>query len=264
MSRPASAGPLAGRRIVVTRRLEQGEGLAARLAGLGAEVIEVPTIDVAPPPDFGPLDAALRQLHRYDWLVFTSANAVRAAADRMQGLGLDATIVGRGTAVASVGPATSDAIRARFPGADVVQPHADFRAEGLAEALVSRGVRGQRFLVPLSDRARSALKDALEVAGGAVDAVVAYATVSPPGLGDQVSALAREGVDLVTFASPSAVENLASAAGELARALPAAVIGPVTESAARAAGLDVRAVAEPSTAEGLVDAVVRLLGRRSS
>jgi uroporphyrinogen-III synthase len=264
MTAPASSGPLAGRRIVVTRRPEQGETLVTRLAELGAEVIELATIEIAPPPDPGPLDAGLRQLHRYDWLVFTSANAVRAVADRMAGLGLDATGVGRGTAVASVGPATTAAIRARFPGGEVVQPNADFRAEGLAEALVSRGVRGQRFLVPLSDRARSVLKDALESAGGVVHAVVAYATVTPPGLSGRVGSLAREGFDLLTFASPSAVENLASAAGDRVRGLPAAVIGPVTEAAARTAGLDVRAVAEPSTAAGLVDAVVRLLSTRSA
>jgi uroporphyrinogen-III synthase len=249
----------------VTRRLEQGEGLAARLAELGAEVVELPTIAIGPPSDASPLDAALRQLHRYDWMVFTSANAVGAVADRMASLGLDVTIVGRGTAVASVGPATTGAIQARFPGGEaVLQPHADFRAEGLVEALVSRGVRGQRFLVPLSDRARSVLKDGLESAGGLVEAVVAYATVPPPGLGERVVALARLGFDIATFASPSAVENLAAAAGDLAEGLPAAVIGPVTEAAARAAGLDVRAVAEPSTAEGLVGAVVRLLSTRSA
>jgi uroporphyrinogen-III synthase len=97
-----------------------------------------------------------------------------------------------------------------------------------------------------------------------VDGVVAYVTVPPHGLGPRLEELARQGFDLLTFASPSAVENLMAAAGAGARGLPAAVIGPVTEAAARAAGLDVRAVAEPSTAEGLVTAVVRLLGTRSA
>jgi uroporphyrinogen III methyltransferase/synthase len=258
-------GPLAGRRIAVTRRPEQAGTLVARLAELGADVVELPTVAIVPPEDWRPLDDALRQLHRYDWIVFTSANAVTSVADRLSAEDLDGGAIGRGTAVAAVGPATAQAFRERFPGREVeIQPRAEFRAEGLAEALTSRGIAGQRFLVPLSDRARPVLKEAIEAAGGRVDAVVAYRTAPPETLAERVRDLAEQGVDLLTFASPSAVENLVAAAGDAARGLPAAVIGPVTEASARRAGLDVRVVAEPSTVEGLVAALVRLLDTRSA
>jgi uroporphyrinogen III methyltransferase / synthase len=259
-----TGGPLAGRRIVVTRRPEQAGALVARLAELGAEVIELPTVCMGPPEDWGPLDEALRELHRYDWLVFTSANAVASVSERLTALGADKGTVGRGTALASVGPATTDAIHAHFPEVEVrVQPSREFRAEGLGEALTSRVIDGQRFLLPVSDRSRPVLTDMLVAAGGRVDAVVAYRTLPPEGLAARVQTLAEHGIDLLTFASPSAVQNLA-AAGAAIRGLPAAVIGPVTEAAARREGLDVRVVADPSTAEGLVAAAVRIFTTRSA
>jgi uroporphyrinogen III methyltransferase/synthase len=261
----AAGASLAGRRIVVTRRPEQAGALTARLRALGADVVELPTVAIGPPEDWAALDGALRDLHRYDWLVVTSANAVAAVADRLESLGLGRSTVGRGTAVASVGPATTEALLARFPDATVdLQPVAEFRAEGLAEALTARPIAGQRFLLPVSDRARPFLREALAAAGARVDAVVAYRTLPPEQLREHVKSLIHGGFDALVFASPSAVENLAKVAGEAVRALPAAVIGPVTEAAARKAGLDVRVVAEPSTADGLVAGLVRLLGTRPS
>src|SRR5271169_130076 len=231
--RAADAPPLEGLRIVVTRRPEQARTLVERLTALGAQVKELPTVAIAPPEDPSGLDAALHELHRYDWIVFTSANAVGAVADGLARLGLDAAPVGRSLLVASVGPTTSDAVLKRFPGASVaLQPHADFRAEGLVEALLSRGVAAQRFLLPLSDHAGSALSEAISRGGGRADGIVAYRTIAPEDLGPSLRALLEQGVDLVTFASPSAVQNLAAGAGELVGRMKAAVIGPVTEAAA--------------------------------
>ncbi len=259
-----TAGALVGRRIVVTRRPEQAGALVQHLAELGAEVVELPTVFIGPPEDWAPLDDALGRLHRYDWLVFASANAVASVSDRFGVLGVDKTAVGRSTALASVGPATTEAIHAYFPGAHVeVQPYQEFRAEGLAEALTSRRIEGQQFLLPGSDRTRPTLREKLLAAGARVDAVVAYRTLPPEGLAVRVRDLTGQGIDLLTFASPSAIQNLA-AAGAAIRGLPAAVIGPVTEAAARNEGLDVRVVAEPSTTEGLVAAIVRLFATRSA
>jgi uroporphyrinogen-III synthase len=259
MSRDAGpVQPLTGRHILVTRRPEQSAELREGLVALGALVTELPTIEIAPPEDARPLDEALSSLHRYDWIVFTSANAVSAVAERMSGLGLRGTGLGGGASVASVGPSTTEAILECFPGTEIaLQPVARFRAEGLIEALRTRGIRGQRFLLPVSDRARDALAVALLADGGDVEVVIAYRTIAPQGLRARVQEILSMGVDLVTFASPSAVENLAVAAGAAARGLPAAVIGPVTEAAARAAGLEVRVTADPSTAEGLVAAIAR-------
>ncbi len=243
----------------MTRRPEQSAGLVSRLETLGAEVEAVPAIEIAPAQDPGPLDRALAGLHRYDWIAFTSANAVLAVADRLSMLGLPLST--RGVSLASVGPATTEAIRERFPEDDVaLQPVADFRADGLAEALLARGVRGQRFLLPVSDRARLVLGRALTTAGATVDTVEAYRTVPPAALAERIGDILLSRLDLVVFASPSAVETLSAVAGPRLMGLPVAVIGPVTEEAARRAGLDVRAVANPSTTEGLLGAILRHFG----
>jgi uroporphyrinogen III methyltransferase/synthase len=242
--------PLAGRRFVVTRRPEQAGGLAALLRAAGAEVLEVPAIAIAPPEDASALDAALAGLDRFDWVVFTSANAVQAVAGRP-------ARPAHWPRLASVGPATSRALeQALGRGPDLV-PEADFRAEGLAAAFVRAGVAGRRVLLPVSDRARETLEAALRAAGAEVTRVVAYRTVAPADAVGALAAALAGGVDLVLFASPSAAENVALALGPGARLPACAVIGPVTEAAAHSAGFDVAVVAQPSTAEGLVASLVR-------
>ncbi len=253
--------PLAGRRIVVTRRPEQSGWLCARLEEMGATVIELPLVEVALPAEMAPLDDALRRLDRYDWAVFTSANAVRSVSERMTDLGIGERGLTR-RKIASVGPATTRTLRACFPGVAVSVEASKHDAETLLEELAA-GARGLRFLLPTSDRARDVLPGGLREAGAEVDVVVAYRTVAPAGLRDQVLGGLRHGADLVTFASPSAVENLMAAAADVAGGVKAAVIGPVTEQACRRAGIEVRVVAEPSTAEGLVAAIARHLARPS-
>ena len=248
--------PLAGRRVLVTRRPEQSRALTSRLREAGAEVVELPLIEIQPAEDSAALDAALARLHAYDWLVFTSANAVRALADRLKALGLAQASVGQATAVASVGPATSEAFREAFPKGRVsLEPAAEHRAEALLAAFRSRGVTGERFLLPVSDRGRRVLADGLREAGARVDAITAYRTRPAPDLPARLPAILKKGLDIAVFASPSAVASFVAAAGPPAHAFPAAVIGPVTREAAEAAGLDVRVVAGVSSAEGLLAAL---------
>jgi uroporphyrinogen-III synthase len=263
-------GTLDGRRLVVTRRKGQASRLVDLLEDRGAAVLEVPAIEIVAPPDTAPLDAALEALERYDWVVFTSANAVSAVLGRIAVLGLEPRLGARGPGsparegprVASVGPATTAALRSAFPADPVsLEPEAGFRAAALVEALAKRGVRGTRVLVPGSTRARDELAAGLRGLGAEVDVVAAYATVEPPGLEEAVRGCLSAGFDLALFASPSAVEGFAGAAGARGRGLAVAVIGPTTEAAAGAAGMDVRAVASPSTAEGLVAAAERVLAR---
>jgi uroporphyrinogen-III synthase len=264
---------LAGRRLVVTRRAGQSSRLVGLLEERGARVLEVPAIEIVAPPDTAPLDEALAGLARYDWVVFTSANAVAAVLGRMVVLGLEPRLGARGAGpsarkgprVASVGPATTVALRSTFPADEVsLEPETGFRAAALLEAFARRGVREARVLVPGSTRARDELSLGLRELGAEVDVVAAYATVEPPGLEEAVRACLGAGFDLALFASPSAVEAFAGAAGPGAQGLAVAVIGPTTEAAARAVGMDVRAVASPSTAEGLVAAAERALGGPSS
>lgn len=253
-------GTLAGRRLVVTRRKGQSSRLVELLQERGASVLEVPAIEIAAPPDWGPLDEALSSLSRYEWVILTSANAVSALLTRIVVLGLAPRLGAQGAKLASVGKATTAAVQASFPADRVaLEPDTDFRAAALLEIFGRRGVKGSRILVPASTRARRELPDGLRALGAEVDVVAAYAVIEPPGLSEAVGRCLDDGFDLALFASPSAVEAFATAAGERARGAPAVVIGPTSEAAARAAGLDVRGVASPSTAEGLVATAERIL-----
>lgn len=229
-----------------------------RLLELGATVVEIPAIAVAPPEDTTVFDSALARLDGYDWLIFTSANAVQALAERLETLGRPVTLPMPRPRIASVGPATSAVIAERFAGrAADVQPKSAFRAEGLLAAFAETPLDGQRFLLPVADRARDVLAAGLRASGANVETLVAYRTVMPPDLPDRIAAQIAGGVDLALFASPSAVENFATAAGEGVRGLATVVMGPITERAARDLGLDVRDVASPSTLEGLIAATLR-------
>jgi uroporphyrinogen-III synthase len=250
-------GGLDGRRILVTRRPEQSRALTDALAAHGAEVVEVPLVALAPPADPGALRRAVAALAHYDWLVLTSANAVDALAGALEppAQALPATL-----RVASVGPATTRAIRERLRADVALEPTRDFQAEGLLEAFEAVDVASRRFLLPVSDKARETLPFGLRARGAVVDVVIAYRTVTPPGTASAISRAAADRIDLVTLASPSAVEGFVTALAGRTRGIPAAVIGPVTERAARAAGLDVQVVASPATADGLVDAIQRHFG----
>jgi uroporphyrinogen-III synthase len=242
------AGALRGRRVLVTRRWPE---LMSALAAEGAIAHEVPLIEVRPPSDSGPLDEALRGLARYQWLVFTSANAVEAVAARMTAL---AVPLETGIRLASVGPATTEAIDRAWPGTEVaIAPATDFRGAGLVTAFVSEPLEGRRILLPVSDRAGETVERGLSGRGARVDRVIAYRTLATSGEG--LSECLRAGVDVVVFASPSAVEAFVGATGAPARAVPAAVIGPTTAETARAGGLAVLAIAQPSTVEGLLAAL---------
>jgi uroporphyrinogen-III synthase len=254
--------PLQDRRILVTRRREQAGDLVDALQALGATVVEVPLIAQAPPEDTAPLDGALGRLASYEWLAFTSANAVAAVAERLARLGARLPAAIR---LASVGPTTAQAVAERFTGRRPdLQPDSAYRAEGLVEAFRAIALAGRRVLLPVSDRARDTLAAGLRAQGADVEAVTAYRMVTPDGVGSRLERAAADGIDLVILASPSAVEGLVGALGDRARGLAIAVIGPVTEEAARQAGLDVRAVAFPATAGGLAAAAQRLFQRPGS
>jgi uroporphyrinogen-III synthase len=249
---------LAGWRVLVTRQPEQARGLAEALTAEGARVVEVPLIATAPPEDLSQLDAAVAGLDVHDWIAFTSPNAVGAVAEALDRRGRARVLPGS-LRVAAVGPGTAESIARAFAGATIaLQPERDFRAEGLAEAFRTVALEGRRILLPLSARARDTLAAALRAQGGAVTVVTAYRTVPPPDAGSRIRQAVEEGVDVVTFASPSAVESFAEACPDRAAWPPAIVIGPVTESAARDRGFDVRAVADAAGARGFVEALSRL------
>ena len=242
--------PLAGRRVLVTRSADQSAGVVERLRARGAEVVEVPVLRIEPPDDPLAIRDALHSIDAYGWLLLTSANAVHAVAAGIRGA-LPVTL-----RLASAGPATTEAIRALLPEAVITaRATSAFGGEGLARALALVDVSGARMLFPVSDRSPAALADDLRARGAQVDVVVAYRTTVPPDAGDRLRAALGQGIDAVTFASPSAVDAFVSLGG--GGRLPSVVIGPTTAAAARAAGLAVAATAEAATSEGLAAAVER-------
>lgn len=254
--------PLAGLSVLVTRPRRQSAALSARLTAAGAEVIDAPTVVIAPPHDWSLVDAAMRDLRAYDWLIVTSANGVAALAARMRRLGLDARDLA-GVKIAAIGPATAQALRRRFLRADVMP--AEYVAEALAEGLRPFDMVGRRCLLLRSDLARKALPDALTAWGAICDDIAVYRAERASQLPAEASHRLLNGrMDWVTFTSSSTFVNLVSLLGPQAdsvlRDVRIASIGPITSAAIRAAGYAPAVEASEYTTVGLVDAMVRSVG----
>jgi uroporphyrinogen III methyltransferase/synthase len=255
------ARPLFGRRVLVTRARTQAGELAAQLEDLGADVLLVPTIEIAAAPDPAALDRAVAEAGTYDWIVFTSANGVRIFLERLDALGLDVRGLARAR-LAAIGPETAAALERWMLRPSVVPP--EYRAEGLLDALAEADVRGRRFLLPRAAGARAILPETLRARGAIVDEVIAYSAV-PPADADVrglCAALDASAIDVVTFTSSSTVRNFAAMIG--AETLAAmrrpgsplvACIGPVTADTARAVGLRVDLVPSVYTIPALARAV---------
>jgi uroporphyrinogen III methyltransferase / synthase len=248
--------PLHGVSVLVPRTRHQAGELSERLRALGAEPVEAPTIALEPsrePPILREVVAAVGD-GAFDWVAFTSVNAVDAVWGQLDALGADARLFAR-TAVAAVGPGTAGALAARGVRADVVPSPATTAA--LAQALVATG-DGQRVMLPQADIASPVLADALLAAGWTVTEVEAYRTVRPAGLDPEVAERLREGgIDVVALASSSTARNLVDLlGGPPNERVRVASIGPVTSRACRELGLRVDAEADPHDLDGLVDAVL--------
>ncbi|MDQ1506838.1 MAG: uroporphyrinogen methyltransferase / synthase [Actinomycetota bacterium] len=251
------ARPLFGRRVIVTRAREQASGLVERLQELGAATVELPVIEIGEPDDGG---AALREaaarVGKYDWVVFTSANAVVRFFAALGAVGSDTRALG-GRRVAAIGPGTADALAGAGVRADLVPER--FVAESLLEAFPPGP---GRVLLPRAAVARDALPAGLAERGFTVDVVEAYRTIVGRPSSEALGAAAT--ASAVTFTSSSTVTNYLAVAGDLPVPPVVACIGPITADTARAAGLSVDVVAAEHTIDGLVTALVRTLGRGGS
>jgi uroporphyrinogen-III synthase len=254
-----TAAPLAGRRIVVTRAQRQSSGLRERLERQGAVVLLLPTIEIARPESYAPLDDALRQARAFDWLVVTSANAVRVIEERLASLALPVESLAH-LHCAAVGPSTAEALRELGLVVDVVPEQ--YVGEALAGALLDR-VRGHRVLLVRAAVARDVVPEALAAADARVTVVDAYRTIVPADAVKRAKEVFDAALlpDAVVFTSGSTVTHLLDVLREAGLAFPAQVasvsIGPVTSAAMREAGLIVTAEAETASLDGLVDACVR-------
>jgi uroporphyrinogen-III synthase len=242
--------PLVGLSMVVTRAETQGMELAAPLLTLGAQVVLLPMISIAAPVDGGPLNRAIDSIAQYDWIFFTSTNAVQGVVPHVKARPRGRVgVVGRSTRICAEGLGwTVDVV----PG--------EFTAEGLLTSLESFDLRGQRVLIPSGDLARDVLPAVLRERGALVDVVEAYSNRIPPDAELRAKRLfsAPTPPDWVIFASPSAVDNLLSLVGAAALgSVKIASIGPTTSAAVRRHGLTVTAEPEEHTNAGLVLAIVR-------
>ena len=282
---------LSGIRILVGRARHQAGALSSELRTRGAEVIEIPFIQIRKPKSFKPLDAALRNLGSYDWLILTSVNGAEAMWNRLEktreghdfSRAITASIStsalaaeGQFPRIAAIGPATKKAIEQRGAKVDVVPK--EYVAESVVRSLTNK-VKGKRVLLVRAKIARDVIPRELRKAGAQVDVVEAYETVVPQS--SRVRLLAtmknpKKRPHVVTFTSSSTVRNFMNLVGPrgAAELLPAirgrvrprhtilmASIGPITSSTLREHGLSVDIVAKQFTIFGLVAAIERAFAR---
>ena len=250
--------PLHGRRILVTRPRVQAGRLVGLLESYGAEALTLPTIQIAPPEDWGPLDEAIRSLHAFRWVVFTSVNGVAAFRERLVRAGSDVRSLA-GRLVAAIGPETAEALRRGGIEPDLVP--AEYRAEGLIDALGARLDRGDALLLVRATEAREVLPRELQARGVQVTVAPAYRTVfAREGAGEIVPLLESRLIDAVTFTSSSTVRGflalLAPAdARRLLEGVVVAAIGPITAETAAEHGLHVSVMPHEYTVPALADAI---------
>jgi uroporphyrinogen III methyltransferase / synthase len=259
--------PLFGQRILITRPKDQAGELVQPLRSLGAETLELPAIAIEEPEDWTPVDKAIRNLRRYHWIVFTSANGVRRFLGRMVMKGADIRSMSAAR-LCAIGPATAAELRRNCLMVDVVPK--EYVAEGVIKALAKRPLRGRRILIPRAKVARDLLPEALRQRGATVDVIEAYRSILPPDSVERARVVfERHKPTAVVFTSSSAVTNLFRLLpeGEMRehlRGIKIASIGPITSGTAREYGLEVAVEPPEYTIPALVRAIADSLWKKAS
>ena len=256
-----SMRPLFGTTVLVTRARAQASRLTTKLDALGARCIELPAIKIAPPPDdYEAVDAAIRRIGDYDWLIFTSTNGVDAFFARLFAAGKDARALSNAR-LAAIGKSTAKRLTVYGLHADLMP--GEFRAEGILAALKGELVPGARVLIPRALEAREILPDSLRAYGASVDVAPVYETVTEEDDPAAVRAMLAAGeIDFVTFASSSTLKNLVKLLGDAALLQKAKIIaiGPITAETCESLGLKPTAVAKEYTIDGMVSAILEHRG----
>jgi uroporphyrinogen III methyltransferase/synthase len=248
--------PFFGKRIIVTRSRDQASAFAEMLIDRGATAIEFPTIEVVPPENWNELDNAIQTIDTFDWLIFTSANAVRFFMERLRTLNKDLRIL-KGVNICTVGPKTSESLESYGLRADLVP--AEFKAEGVLAALGGVAVRGLKFLIPRAKVAREIIPDKLRELGARVDVVTAYENRKPSSDVNRVRKLLDERkISAITFTSSSTVHNFVEIIGKkeyksLLNGVTVACIGPVTAKTAQEYGIKTDIMPKDYTIPALVN-----------
>ncbi len=247
--------PLFGKRVLVTRARSQASKLVKQLEGLGAEVLEYPTIEIVPVRDPAPLDEALRNIANYDWMMFTSSNAVQGIAARMQAIGIDSRALAH-LKFGVNGPSTARALAEIGINADLIPDQ--YLASAMVELLNTENIVPTNVLFPRSEIGRETLPNGLKELGSNVDEVVAYSTESPNDTGDLARAAYEEGIDYTTFTSSSTVRNLVDLLGgspDLINTSKTVIIGPITAETAKDLNVKVDIQAKTQSIAGIVKAI---------
>jgi uroporphyrinogen-III synthase len=258
------SAPLAGVRILVGRARQQASALSAQLRALGADVLEIPFIEIRPPRSYKPLDTALEHVSEYQWLILTSVNGVEALARRVKELKIEPKKLSH-LKIATIGPSTRSATEKIGLKVSIVP--AKYVAESVVESLREK-VQGQRVLLVRAAVARDVIPRELRKMGGTVDVVEAYETVVPGSSKTKVQSLMEDPAQrphVVTFTSSSTVRNFVELLGGRGRpphitnlldGVRLASIGPITSATLRELGLPVNIEAEEYTIAGLTRAIV--------
>lgn len=248
--------PLFGKRVLVTRSRSQASVLVKLLQREGAQPLELPAIQVSPIPDNTNLDAALKEVASYDWVIFTSTNAVEIFFAGMKALGMDSRALA-GTKIAAIGKSTASALSQQGIRPDILPE--EFSSEGLVASMSAVDLAGRRVLLPRGTLADEVLPTGLQKLGAEVDDVGIYTTTAPEGAAGKAGKIwVRGRVDAALFTSASTVSNLLDLLGGdkgFLKGVRVGCIGPVTAAAARARGLDIAFVAQEHTIEGLVNSL---------
>ncbi|HJT70962.1 MAG TPA: uroporphyrinogen-III synthase [Terriglobales bacterium] len=255
--------PLSGIRVLVGRARRQASKLSDELKLRGAEVIEIPFIEIRPPRSYKPLDTAIKQISKYDWLILTSVNGVEALAQRMAKLGVGVDAMSH-LQMAAIGPATRGALQDLGLRVHVVPKQ--YVAEAVVASLRTK-VNGKRILLARAKVARDVIPRELQKMGARVDVVETYQTVVPESSRPKLRSLLRDPErrpDVVTFTSSSTVKNFVTLLGGRGRpshtvlnGIQFASIGPVTSRTMRELELPIHIEAKEYTIPGLVEAIVR-------
>jgi uroporphyrinogen III methyltransferase/synthase len=241
--------------------------MVAILESAGASVIFCPTIEIVPPDSWSGLDEAISRIGTYDWIIFTSANAVKFFTQRLRDLGADISII-HSLISCCIGPVTAAALESTGARVDVTA--ADSIAEGALKAIIDHtggaaAIKGLRFLIPRAQVAREFLPEEVRKLGAVVDAVDAYKTVKPDlDVRAITHLLEHRRISAITFTSPSTVEHFFDLVGspglaDLLHRVLIACIGPVTAAAARQRGLDLIVQPDHHNGAALARAIIDAL-----
>lgn len=258
-----SNSPLSGKSVVITRSERQSAEIVGKLKALGAVPVVLPLVAFAEPENYGPFDEALDRMEEFDWVIFTSENAVRAVVKRVGVRGTLRRVAGQRSRAAAVGPTTAAAAEAA--GFSVAYQAKSHSGASLAQELGEQ-LRGQSVFLPRSDRANPDLPGLLLQFGARVTEVTAYRTVIPMNLNREKVEQVRHGhYDAILFFSPTAVEHFLEVLGEarladLQSRLTITAIGPVTAAALGRAGVKSMLTSPDVTADAVADALLAHFG----